>query len=147
MKTACLPSLARRVHGSTKCVLLARGLGAENVLALRRMLEALHFPVVVAGTLKAAMAACRNNAPALLLTPTTEEGLRLLWLARRRMDKAVLRLAILTQPHVELTLQALAAGAQECLSLPCDMQLLAQRLRQMRAAMMDKERDVRLAAS
>ena len=146
MKTACLRQPVCRERHAGKCIILARGLGAENALTLRRMLEALHFSVVLAGTLEAAVAACRN-APALLLAPATEEGLRLLWLTRRRAGKAVPRLAILPEADVETTLQALAAGAQECLTLPCDMQLLAQRLRQAQTPPLEGGRHVRFAAS
>jgi len=128
MQTTCLPLLAHRDDAAGKCVILARGMGAKNVLRLRRMLETLRFSVVVVETLEAALAACRGgNAP--LLAPANDFGFRLMWLLRQRGIDAP-RIAVLPEASVEGTLQALAAGAHECLAWPFEATLLAQRLRQ-----------------
>lgn len=133
MKTACLSLPAHRDETASKCVILASGLGARNVLRLRRMLETLRFSVTVVETLEAALAACRrHHAP--VLAPANETGFRLMWLLRQH-DIDVLRIAILTEAGVEGTLQALAAGAHECVTWPFESTLLAQRLRQAQAAL------------
>ena len=145
MQTACLSLPVQRDETASKCVILARGMGARNVLRLRRMLEGLCFSVTVVETLEAALTACRGgDVP--VLAPANDAGFRLMWLLRQRGVGAP-RIAVLPEASVEKTLLALAAGAHECLAWPFETTLLAQRLRLARAAMADESPRPRLAAS
>ncbi len=112
-------------------VVLARGMGAKTILALRRRLEALHFRVVVAGTPESALAACGKQA-VLLLAPAGEEGGALFWRLRRLQAGDVrprcIALMEETAADAALVLDMLAAGADDCLVWPVNDRLLAQRL-------------------
>ncbi len=132
MKTASLPLLslpaeAGRMDGN--CIILADGLGVGKALRMRRMLEALQYTVTMVDSLELALSACRRGA-ALVVAPASEAGFRLLWLLRRA-GYDIPCIAVLAEPSIESTLQALAAGAGECLTWPFDITLLAQRMRQM----------------
>ena len=124
-----------KVFGETAAtaVILARGIPAKTVLALKRLLEELRFRVVVAGTRDAALRACEDGA-ALLLAPADDGGAGLFWGLRRACAGSAgpCGIAVATdEADAALVLDMLAAGADDCLVWPFNGRLLAQRLEQM----------------
>ncbi len=127
LQQAILPALDE----AATAVVLARGLGAKTVLAIKRQLEGLNFRVVVAGTQEAALAACGREA-ALLLARADETGAALFWRLRRlhEGEDRPLCVAIAEEKRAGtgLVLDMLAAGADDCLVWPFGGRLLAQRV-------------------
>ena len=119
-------------------VVVARGMGAKTVLALKRQLEALHFRVIVAGSAEAAVAAACGRKVALLLAPAGEEGATLFWRLRRLLAEEerprCLAIAEEEMADAATVLAMLMAGADDCLVWPFGARLLAQRLQQVLAA-------------
>lgn len=119
-------------------ILLARGMEAKTVLALKRQLENLHFRVIVAGTVRAALAAACSEKAALLLAPAGDEAAALFWRLQQLHTPSArpFCIAIMEEDRAEsaLVLDMLTAGADDCLVWPFGTRLLAQRLEQLPVA-------------